>query len=119
MVKALVRALSNMGNLEVRAVAATAEEALQKLQDLDVDLVLVDVSLPTKNGIQLVAELHKKYPNLPCLMMSGHTAAQYVKRSLQAGARGYVIKENLEGILEGIQRVLAGEIYVSAELRED
>jgi len=78
----------------------------------------VDVSLPDMSGIDFVAALQKDYPHLPCLMLSGHTSAQYVERSLAAGARGYVIKDNFNGILEGIERVLQGEIYISEELQD-
>jgi DNA-binding NarL/FixJ family response regulator len=52
------------------------------------------------------------------MMLSGHMSSQYARRSLEAGARGYVIKDRAEAILEGIQRVLKGEIYVSEELRD-
>jgi DNA-binding NarL/FixJ family response regulator len=117
--KAISRMLRERGNLDVVAVAATAEKTLEKLPTLKVDLVLVDVSLPRMSGIELVSHIHAKYPDLPCLMLSGHTSGHYVQRSLDAGARGYVIKDNTLGILEGIHRVLAGEIYVSEELRDE
>ena len=119
MVRALGRALADLGHLTIAAVADSAEKALERLESVRVDLALVDVSLPTMSGIDLVAEIHKRYPDLPCLMLSGHLAAQYVERSLRAGARGYVLKDDLVGILEGIQRVLAGEIYISEELRPE
>jgi len=117
--KALSRMLRERGSLDVVAVAETAEKTLETLPGLNVDLVLVDVSLPRMSGIDLVREIHKIYPNLPCLMLSGHTSPRYVERSLEAGARGYVIKDNTQGILEGIQHVLAGEMYLSEELREE
>lgn len=117
--KALTRLLHKRGNLDVVAVAETAEKTLEQLPEHKVDIVLVDVSLPRISGIDLVSQIHKKYPDLPCLMLSGHTSAHYVQRSLDAGARGYVIKDNTLGILEGIHRVLEGEIYVSEELRDE
>jgi DNA-binding NarL/FixJ family response regulator len=88
------------------------------LPGMDVDLVLVDVSLPKKSGIGLVLVLHEKYPNLPCIMLSGHLSPYYARSSLAAGARGYLIKDHSQEILEGIRRVLQGEVYVSEELRE-
>ncbi len=117
--KALTRVLHERGNLDVVAIAESGEKALEKLQNLKVDLALVDVSLPNMSGIELVAEIQNKYPSLPCLMLSGHMSAHYVRRSLDAGARGYVIKDNVAGILEGIQQVLKGEMYVSNELFEE
>jgi DNA-binding NarL/FixJ family response regulator len=82
------------------------------------DLLLVDVSLPRRSGISLVVVLHEKYPDLLCMMLSGHLSPHYARRSLEAGARGYVVKDHVEGILQGIQHVLQGEIYVSKELKD-
>src|SRR4026207_1541893 len=110
---ALLRVLNTDKNLTVVAVVESAEKALEQIADLQVDLVLSDVSLPQMNGINLVAELHKKYPTLPCVVLSGHLSSEFARRAMAAGARGYVIKDNPFGILEGIQRVLKGEIYMS------
>src|SRR5262249_1886205 len=114
--KVLVRFLKERGHMQVVSVADSAEDALVQIPDLEVDLVLVDVSLPMRSGISLVWALHEKYPDLPCIMLSGHLAGQYARRSLEAGARGYLIKDHAEDILEGIQHVLSGEIYISEEL---
>jgi len=116
--KALLSIVNKEENLNVVAVVGTAEEALDKLSELSIDLVLVDVSLPRVNGINLVAAIREKYPSLPCMMLSGHLSPEYVRRALDAGARGYMIKDNPAGILEGIQRVFSGGIYVSKELGE-
>ena len=114
--KALLRVLSTNKDLDVVAVADTAEKALEQLPDLKVDLVLADISLPRMSGIDLVGKLHEKYPNLPCVVLSGHNSLQYVRSALDAGARGYMVKENPGGILEGIKRVLNGELYISKEV---
>src|SRR5688572_6213844 len=68
---ALLRVLNTDKNLKVVAVLDSAEKALEQIADLEVDLVLSDVSLPQMNGINLVGELHKKYPGLPCMVLSG------------------------------------------------
>jgi DNA-binding NarL/FixJ family response regulator len=116
--KALVRLLTEKANVQVVEVVRSAEEALDKLPNLNVDLALIDVSLPTMNGIQLMNVIHKEWPSLPCLMLSGHLTPFYVKRSLEAGARGYVLKDDIPGVLEGVERVLGGEIYISNALRD-
>lgn len=113
----LARLLSKTEDMEVVAIARTAERALQELPEHELDLVLVDVALPEMNGISLVAMLHEEYPDLPCLMLSGHALAHYVNRALQAGARGYVLKDNSREIVSSIRHVLRGEIYVSPELQ--
>jgi DNA-binding NarL/FixJ family response regulator len=113
----LLRMLQERGHLDIAAVVKSAEEALEKIPDLDVDLVLIDVSLPQRSGISLVIALQAKYPELPCVMLSGHVSQHYARSSLAAGARGYLVKDHANEILEGIERVLQGEIYVSEEVR--
>lgn len=117
MAKVIKRYLQEKGAMDVAAVARTGQEALELLPQIKVDLALVDVSLPVMNGIELVAEICQKYPELPCLMLSGHIAKQLVERSLAAGARGYIIKDNPSAIIEGIRHVLDGEIYLSVNFR--
>jgi DNA-binding NarL/FixJ family response regulator len=116
--RALVRLLTEKTNVDTVEVVRSGEEALEKLATLDVDLALVDVSLPTMNGIQLVAAIHQQFPDLRCLMLSGHMTPFYVQRSLDAGARGYVLKDDIPGVIEGVERVLNGEIYISSALRD-
>lgn len=116
--QALLRVLRDRGHLDIVGVAKSAEEALEKIPGLEIDLVLVDVSLPKQSGISLVLILHEKYPELPCVMLSGHLSLYYARHSLRAGARGYLVKDHADEILEGIQRVLNGEIFLSQELRE-
>lgn len=113
----IVRLLKRMEDIAEVAVAKTAELALQELAAQEFDLMLVDVALPKMNGIRLVALVHDEYPDLPCLMLSGHALTHYVDRALDAGARGYILKDNSLSITEGIRHVLRGEIYVSPELR--
>lgn len=108
-------------------VVGSAEEALEYLADLPQedrearmpDLVLVDVSLPGISGIDLVGRLRELYPKLLCLMLSGHKEPAYVRRSMDLGARGYVAKGNPPAIVEGVNRVLQGETYISDDVSED
>jgi DNA-binding NarL/FixJ family response regulator len=104
--------------LVVCGTAGDAESALESLRDLDLDLVVVDVSLPGMSGIDLVKHLQDRSPDLPCLVLSGHGEPTYVARALGAGARGYVLKGNARELPGAIQDVLAGETYLSRPLRE-
>ncbi|HEU0297734.1 MAG TPA: response regulator transcription factor [Anaerolineales bacterium] len=113
---ALLRVLNTNKDLNVVAVAETAENALERLRDLKVDLVLADISLPKMSGLDLVEAVCERYPGLPCAVISGHNSPQFVRSALNAGARGYMVKENPVGILEGIRRVLDGELYISKEV---
>jgi DNA-binding NarL/FixJ family response regulator len=60
--------------------------------------------------------IQQRYPGIPCLMISGRSAGQYVKRSLAAGARGYVLKDDIQDVMKGIQHVLEGGTYLSEQL---
>ncbi len=115
--RALLNMLGQDPSLRIVAVAESAEAALQYLKESTVDLVLVDYSLPDMNGISLLEALQAEYPRLPCAILSGHLSLQHARRALDAGARGYLIKDNPGGILTGIQSILRGEIYISEELR--
>lgn len=115
--KALLNMLAQNPNIQVVAVADSAEAALQYVRDSKIDLVLVDYSLPDMNGINLLEVLRQERPDLPCAILSGHLSLQHARRALEAGARGYLIKDNPGGILTGIQYILRGEIYLSEELR--
>ena len=108
--------LRRSGKFEVAGIVHTAKDALEQLSGQGVDLVLVDVSLPDTNGIELVVMIHEKYPHIPCLVISGHNTSLYVNRSLEAGARGYIVKDDIHDIVEGIQRVLDGGTYLSKQL---
>ena len=115
--KALLNMLNQNPNLEITAVADSAEDAMEQLRASKFDLVLVDYSLPDMSGINLVKMMHEEFPDMDCVMLSGHLSLQYAQRALEAGARGYLIKDNPVGILAGIQHVLRGDIYLSEELR--
>ncbi len=112
--QALARLLQSRYDAET---AQTAEEALERLQDSGSDLVLIDISLPGRNGIWLLNALQQIKPDLPCLMLSGYANKLYVQQCMDAGARGYVLKDDVPGLLEGIQTALNGGTYVSAALR--
>ena len=113
----VVQFLSRFSDTTVAALVATAEAALEQLPRLAVDLVLVDVSLPTMSGIELVSAIHQSYPDLRCIMLSGHHELDYVRRALAVGAQGYVLKENPLDLVEAVRAVRSGATFLSAELR--
>jgi DNA-binding NarL/FixJ family response regulator len=123
MAETLVRILRAKGNFHVADVVESAEDALEWLSecplDHKIDLALVDVVLPRTSGIELVSIIQEKYPGLPCLMISGRSAGHYVKRSLAAGARGYVLKDDLQEVMKGVQLVLEGGMYLSEQIKDE
>ncbi len=114
--QSLVRLLRERGKFEVTT-AGSGEEAVEQVKQASPDLVVIDVSLPGMSGIRLLKALHDVKPGIPCLMLSGHLANQYVLQSMAAGARGYVLKDDIPGIMEGIQLVLNGGTFISRALR--
>jgi DNA-binding NarL/FixJ family response regulator len=99
--------------------AETAEQVLSQVQTLHWDLVLLDVSMPGRSGVDVIADLKRSRPHLPVLVLSMHPEDQYAKRALKAGASGYITKDTApEEFLRAVRKVLSGGRYVSAALAE-
>ncbi len=116
MQKMIKQFLSRLTSLTICGTAGSAQEALAQIPG-DIDIALVDVSLPDMNGIMLVSELKALYPQLYCLMLSGHQESTYAQRALAAGASGYVTKGNPIELANAIEQVLAGDVYLSEGVR--
>ena len=110
--------LTTYADVELVAVARTGEEALAMLPAVAADVVLIDMALPGMNGVEVVAAIGRARPGLPCVILSAHREETYITQALSAGARGYITKELPLAIVEGIERVLAGEVYLSEDLRK-
>jgi len=109
--------IDELPGLSVCGAAPTAETALQELQELEVDLAIIDMSLPAMGGIELVAALREMRPQMRCLILSGHNERTYVERALAAGAQGYLLKGEPGEIENAIEQVLSGGQYLSASLK--
>ena len=104
-------------DLAVCGTASTANEGLALLNKLKPDLVLVDITLPGKNGIEFIKDARSIHPGLPILVMSMHDESLYADRVLRAGGRGYIRKqEGGDKLVEAMRRVLRGEIAVSKKI---
>ena len=100
--------------LKVSAEVGNAEETLLALAKEVPDLVLLDISLPGKNGIELLKDMHARYPRMQVLVLSMHEETVYAERALRAGAHGYIMKQEPGAkVIEAIRCVLRGELYVS------
>jgi DNA-binding NarL/FixJ family response regulator len=105
-------------DLTVCGQAGTAAEATREILELKPDVVVVDISLPDNNGLELVKHLVAIHPGILAIMLSSHDEKIYAERSLRAGARGYLMKEAaIDTVLTGIRMVIAGEICVSDAMR--
>ena len=99
--------------------AENAQQVITQIQSGDWDLVLLDVSMPGRSGLDVLADLRQLRPKLPVLVLSMLPEGQYGKRLLKAGAAGYMNKDTApEELIKAIRRVLAGGRYVSPALAE-
>lgn len=105
---------------EVVGEAGTGEEALAKATEFHADVVLLDVSMPGRGGLETVAELKKRNPKVRVLMLTVHPEDRFAVRCLKGGADGYMTKDNAADELIGaIRKVFAGGKYVSPSLAEN
>jgi len=99
--------------------ASSAPEVLRMVQDERWDAVILDISLPGGNGIELIGEIRRLRPGLPVLILTVHSEEQYAVRAIKAGAAGFLTKESApEKLIEAVRKVASGGRYVSAELAE-
>ncbi len=106
-------------DLVVCGQADSAPAALQLIQRLKPDLAVVDITLKTTSGIELMKNVKALLPDLPVLIMSMHDESLYAERALRAGAKGYVMKhEASDRILVAIRSVIAGDLYLSDKMKE-
>jgi DNA-binding NarL/FixJ family response regulator len=109
----LKKVLDAAGDLEVVAEAEDGAEAVEKALAKDVDLVILDVSMPRMTGIQAAAELHKRKPELRILMLSMHDSEQFLFEALKAGASGYVLKSCADtDIVEACRAAMRGDSFL-------
>ena len=99
--------------------AGDARQTLAQIESGVWDLVILDITMPGRSGLDLLADLKQRRPGLPVLVLSMHPEDQYGKRMLQAGASGYMNKEAApEDLVKAIRKILGGGVYVSTALAE-
>jgi DNA-binding NarL/FixJ family response regulator len=121
---AIVRAglkqfIADQPDMEVAGEAATGNEAIALVRAGEFDVMLLDISMPDKNGIDTLKTVKQARPELPILMLSGYTEDQYAVNLLRAGAAGYINKESASNQLVGaIRTVVRGRKFVSPALAQ-
>ncbi len=109
--------ISAYPDLEVCGEATTEDEAIELIPKTNPHLIIVDISLKSGHGIELIKRVHSKYPKIKMLVASGFQESLYAERALRAGALGYLNKQDSgEKVIEAIQTVLRGERFVSDEI---
>jgi two-component system invasion response regulator UvrY len=115
----LKRIISENPGMVVTAEAGDGYEAIKILQNAPCDVVLLDITMPNKSGLDVLKQLHAESPRLPVLVLSMHSEDQYAVRVLRAGAAGYLTKESAPAkLVQAIRKVVRGGKYVSSTLAE-
>lgn len=115
----LKKILGDTNDLIVAGEAANGNAALEKVRERDWSLVILDLSMPGRNGLELLKMLKAERPRLPILIFSMHHEEQYAVRAIRAGASGYLSKDgDSELLLPAVRKVAAGGVFISAKLAE-
>jgi two-component system, NarL family, invasion response regulator UvrY len=115
----LKQILSSDPQLSVIGEAADGNEVLTALESLKVDALVLDITMPGRNGLDVLKEVKRKRPTLPVLVLSMHPEDQFAIRILRAGAAGYITKESApEELVGALRKVCSGGKYVSPQLAE-
>lgn len=117
--RGLKQILSDEPDMAVPGEARDAAEVLDLVQKGAWDIVILDITMPGKNGLDVLKDLRQKYPKLPVLVLSIHPEDQYAVRALKTGAAGYLTKESApEELVKAIRKILNRGKYVSPSLAE-
>jgi DNA-binding NarL/FixJ family response regulator len=111
--------LSDTGDIEVVGEATDGHTVMARVRELEFDVLVLDLSMPGRSGIELIKQVKTEKPKLRVLVLSMHSEEQYAVRALKAGASGYLTKESAaEQLVAAIHRVARGGAYVSPETAE-
>jgi DNA-binding NarL/FixJ family response regulator len=115
----LKRIISANPGMVVSGEAGDGHDAMRVVKTTPCDVVLLDITMPNRNGLDVLKQLHAESPRLPVLVLSMHAEDQYAIRVLRAGAAGYLTKESAPAnLVQAIRKVVRGGKYVSPTLAE-
>jgi DNA-binding NarL/FixJ family response regulator len=115
----LKRILAKTGDLAVTGDVGSANELLTLLRSQTFDILVLDLTLGPRSGLELLKQVRSEFPRLPVLILSMHPGEEYALRALRAGAGGYVQKESApEELVNAVRRVVAGGTYVTGNVAE-
>ena len=118
--RGLRQIVAETGDIVVNGEAETGSQAIKTARQEDFDVMLLDISLPDKNGIEVLKQIKKEKPKLAVLMLSMHGEREFAVRALKAGASGYLTKQSAPAqLVTAIRHVAAGKKYVSPALAEE
>ena len=116
----LKQIIGDSGLITVAGEAENAQQALQKVREGGFDVLLLDISMPDRNGIDVLKQVKKELPALPVLMLTMHREDQYAIRAMKAGASGYLTKQSAPSeLVNALQLVASGRKYITPSLAEE
>jgi DNA-binding NarL/FixJ family response regulator len=117
--RGLKQILAEEPNMAVFGEACNAQEVLKNVREQNWDIVILDITMPDRSGLEVLKELKNIRPKLPVLILSIHPEEQYAVRVLKAGAAGYMTKESApEELVKAVRKVIRGSKYISPSLVE-
>jgi len=117
--RGLKHALEETNDIQVIGESSNGEDLLSLIKDCIPEIILLDISMPGKSGLDLLKQLKSEHPKLPILILSVYPEEQYAVRFLKAGASGYLTKESAaEKLAEAIRKIVGGGKYASPEVIE-
>ena len=115
----LKRIVSAADDMELVGEAADGTEVMQRVRELSFDVLMLDLSMPGRSGMELIKLVHAEKPRLRILVLSMHQELQYAVRAIKSGASGYLTKESAPALLEqAIRKLAVGGAFISAEVAE-
>ena len=115
----LKRIVGDVGDLQVVGEAADGTQVMQRVRELDFEVLVLDLSMPGRSGMELIKLVKAEKPKLRILVLSMHEELQYAVRAIKSGASGYLTKESAPGqLVQAIRKIAGGGAYISAEVAE-
>lgn len=115
----LKKIFSKTKHIIVAGEAENGQELLEQIKTEDFDIVLLDITMPNTNWLEVLKELKRRFPKVPVVMLSMHRGEDYVTRAFKAGASGYLTKESmLDEIVQAVEKASQGGKYVSPSIAE-
>lgn len=115
----LKKILAEETDIRVVCEAGDSQEIFLKLQKHDLDVVVMDLSMPGKGGLEILKEIKRHFPRLPVLILSMHPEERFALRTIRAGAAGYITKESVPQVLvQAIRQVVQGRKYITPAVAE-
>jgi two-component system, NarL family, invasion response regulator UvrY len=115
----LKQVIDKTANFTVEGEAGNGQEVLTMIRDHEYDLLVLDISLPGRSGLDVLKEIKSLRPKLPILILSMHPEEQYAMRALKSGASGYLTKgSSSQELIEAMQKISLGKKYVSGSIAE-